>query len=244
MRRPMLRNPTVDLRPFAVNDADPTFGESAYNAVVAQFPATEEERAARVARALDVLERNKLRTGKLLGTGTAAHVYALKDYPEWVVKVTFDPTDAVVMAEMENVELGAGIPEVSKVYDLGTGLYAILLERLTPLSAKKRDRIGRISKARGFGRIHDEKAWKYLKANYPEAPEFAFANAVKVLDALGFRSHDLTPDNMMQRDDGSVVASDFGYMSVDLKKRKVSRDILRLKNPMRRTPMRRNPGRC
>jgi len=238
-RRPMLRNPMVDLRPFAINDADPTFGDTAYKAVVSRFPATEAERARRVSDALDVLARNGLKTGKLLGTGTAAHVYALKDYPEWVVKVTFDPTDAVVMAEMENVALDAGIPDVSKVYDLGKGLYAILLERLTPLSAKNRDRIGKISKARRFGQVHDEAAWKYLKANYPEAPEFAFANAVKVLDALGFRSHDLTPDNMMQRDDGSVVASDFGYMSVDLKKRKVSRDILRLKNPMRR-----NPGRC
>jgi hypothetical protein len=243
----MLRNPMVDLRPFAVNDADPTFGETAYNAVVSRFPATEAERARRVSDALDVLARNGLKTGKLLGTGTAAHVYALKDYPEWVVKVTFDPTDAVVMAEMENVALDAGIPDVSKVYDLGKGLYAILLERLTPLSAKNRDRIGKISMARRFGQIHDEAAWKYLKSKHASSPEFAFATAVKVLDTVGFRSHDLTPAHMMQREDGSVVVSDFGYMSVNLKKRKVSRDIGTLKNPSHKAtpsmshPFRRNP---
>ena len=232
--RPRLRNPVVDLRPFAVRLKDDPHGETAFQEVRSRFPHTSSEKARLLRRAKDILYRNDLDVGEKIGSGTTATVFALRGYPEWVVKITFDPTDAVVMSEMMHVRLAPGIPDVAGVYDLGEGTYAILIERMKPLTGSMKRRIADFAEEHSFGWSHSEREWERMRRQEPDAPEFAFLNAVRVLRALGFRSTDLSEDNMMMRKDGSIVGSDFGYISVEVSKRPRSRDIPSLRNPRRR----------
>lgn len=232
--RPRLRNPMVDLRPFAVRLKDDPHGETAFQEVRSRFPESASEKARRLARAKNILYRNDLDVGTKLGSGTTATVFSLKNYPDWVVKITFDPTDAVVMAEMMHVRPQAGIPDVAGVYDLGEGTYAILIEKMRPLSGSVKRRVEDFASEHEYGWSHSEREWKKWGSQDPDSPEFAFLNAVRVLRALGFRSTDLSEDNMMMRRDGSIVGSDFGYISVEVSKRPRSRDIPSLRNSRRR----------
>lgn len=198
------------------------------------------------AEALKVLTRNGFSLGKMLGTGTAASVYEVEDDPRWVMKITADATDAAVMAELQFVprdaqgRLPPGIPEVGGVYDLGNGLYGILVEHLLPLSRSEGADVADMMFTSQFG-WYTEIVEARHNALPPNNPLRDVLNAILVVYALGFRMSDISDNNVMKRENGDFVVSDFGYAGVELDKRRHSRDIPTLRNPRRQNPRNRLP---
>jgi len=237
------RNPVIDL-----SDFDASLGRLGVNSNNRREMALA---APDDTDALKVLARNGFDLGSRIGTGTAASVYEVVDDPRWVMKITADATDAAVMAELQFLprdakgRLPPGIPEVGGVYDLGNGLYGILVEHLLPLSHSEAVAVSNMMFSSQFGWHHEVVAAHYNSLP-PSSPLRAVLNAILVVYALGFRMSDISDNNVMQRESGDLVVSDFGYAGVELDKRRHSRDIRLLKNPRDRLPRhmrttRRNP---
>ena len=232
------KNPVIDL-----SDFDASRGRSAVTSNNRREMALA---APNDADALKVLARNGFSLGKVLGTGTAASVYEVVDDPRWVMKITADATDAAVMAELQFAprdaqgRLPPGIPEVAGVYDLGNGLYGILVEYLLPLSRSEAADVADMMFTSQFGWYYEIVEARY-NALSPSNPLRAVLNAILVVYALGFRMSDISDNNVMKRENGDFVVSDFGYAGVDLDKRRHSRDIPTLRNPRRAAPRKKNP---
>jgi serine/threonine protein kinase len=222
------RNPVIDLSGF-----DASLGRMGVNSNNRREMALA---APDDADALKVLARNGFDLGSRIGTGTAASVYEVVGDPRWVMKITADATDAAVMAELQFAprdaqgRLPPGIPEVGGVYDLGNGLYGILVEYLLPLSRSEAADVADMMFSSQFGWYHESVEARY-NALSPNNPLRAVLNAILVVYALGFRMSDISDNNVMRRENGDLVVSDFGYAGVELDKRRYSRDIYRLKNP-------------
>ena len=227
------KNPVIDL-----SDFDASRGRSAVTSNNRREMALA---APNDADALKVLARNGFSLGKVLGTGTAASVYEVVDDPRWAMKITADATDAAVMAELQFAprdaqgRLPPGIPEVAGVYDLGNGLYGILVEYLLPLSRSEAADVADTMFTSQFGWYYEIVEARY-NALSPSNPLRAVLNAILVVYALGFRMSDISDNNVMKRENGDFVVSDFGYAGVELDKRRHSRDIPTLRNPRRAAP--------
>jgi hypothetical protein len=250
---PRLRNPRTSLpRHLRTTRKNPVIDLSDFDASRGRSAVTSNNRREMALAAPDdtdaikVLARNGFALGRLLGTGTAASVYEVVDDPRWVMKITADATDAAVMAELQFAprdaqgRLPPGIPEVGGVYDLGNGLYGILVEYLLPLSRSEGADVADMMFTSQFGWYHE-----FVEARYnaisPNNPLRAVLNAILVVYALGFRMSDISDNNVMKRENGDFVVSDFGYAGVELDKRRQSRDIPTLRNPRKAAPRKKNP---
>lgn len=229
------RNPPIDVsRLHEVSNAD------IQNAILAYQPTQGTTRAEHLRKAREILAKNEYAVGNQIGRGTMATVYELVAYPKYVVKLTYDPTDAALMAEIrhmsrslrEGASLPKGLPDVATVAALNDGLYAIIVERLVPLDKDKRKRLYPVGYGMNWGATFsmDSDLWKQWKKQ-PDSPEYALLNAARVVHDLGFIPYDLAPpSNIMQRPGtGEVVVSDFGYSSP--RKTVRGRNVARLKNP-------------
>jgi hypothetical protein len=166
-----------------------------------------------------------------------ARVYALDGDPDWVVKITSDPTDAALLAEAQFAGPYAGtpgIPKVASVFDLGPSpvrpdifpghIYAIVVERLIPLSQTDKLKVRALAKKYERGWLADPATVaELLETAAPGSVEEAWLRGVAFVYAMGFRPTDLHADNIMQRKDGSYAFSDFGVSGVE--GRTASRDI-------------------
>jgi hypothetical protein len=189
-----------------------------------------------LARGKRILAKHGYDLGEKLGKGQAATAFALTNYPKYVAKLTHDPLDAAVMAEVQVLGVRPGLPDVVGVADLGQGLYAIIVERLLPLTAKEDEAVETLGQQTGFGREADETVWRY----YARKPrQLELLEAAKTIRALGFTPTDIGAGNVMKRVDGAWVVSDFGFSKPSRTAR--TRDIQRLENPRGGHPLRRNP---
>jgi 8-oxo-dGTP pyrophosphatase MutT (NUDIX family) len=242
---PILRNPQIDIHPLR---EVPSYNIS--RAILAYRPVEGAVHQARIRKAKEILARRGYKvTGSAIGKGTMGTVFALEEYPEYVAKLTYDPTDAALMAEMAQIErktreegkpMPAGLPRVVTIATLGTesdplGLFLVIVERLVPLDAEQKRRVHQIARDTGWGQDADtgagDELWRYWQRQ-KKAPEYAFLNAARTVHDLGFVPYDLDAPNMMQRaSDGTVVVSDFGYSAPKAKTQ--ARSIARLKNPRR-----------
>jgi hypothetical protein len=242
-RPPRLRNPQIDLRPL-----EEVSQEDISNAVRAFRPVEGHVHQARIRKAKEILRRRGYTlTGSALGAGTMATTFALEDYPDYIAKLTYDPTDAALMAEMAQIErkaaaagkpMPAGLPVVVTVAQLGRaddplGLYFIVVERLVPLNAEQKKRVSSLARKLSWGSLADTSVGDALWDNWKiqkKSPEHALLNAARTINSLGYIPYDLDASNTMQRpSDGSVVVSDFGYSSP--RRGTPTRAIPRLENP-------------
>jgi len=182
-----------------------------------------------------------------LGRGVTATAYEIAGGK--VLKVTSDPLDAAVLAEVAadpRVASVPGIPHVEAVYYLGkvpptavalpgadpphTGgnVYAIVMERLYPLddSEKAELLINATSFHRGWLTTPMEVASE-LRTTRKGSVSEAWLRAVLFLWRHGFHPSDLHSGNMMKRADGTYVVSDFGLSFPVKGARTASRDIPR-----------------
>jgi len=227
--RPPRMNPAINLDPYR--------GKSAQD-LVAMVKAHRRtvNTTQELARGKRILAKHGYDLGEKLGKGTAATAFALTNYPKYVAKLTHDPLDAAVMAEVQVLGVRPGLPDVVGVADLGQGLYAIIVERLLPLTAKEDEAVETLGQQTGFGREADETVWRYY-ARKPQQLELL--EAAKTIRALGFTPTDIGAGNVMKRADGAWVVSDFGFSKPSRTAR--TRDIQRLQNPGGGHPLRRNP---
>jgi len=248
------KNPVIDLSEF-----DATKGYDAVQGAVFRYaPETiwyKDDFDARDDRALTILAKHDIDAEHTpLGEGAMARVYALAGDPDWVVKVTSDPTDAALMAEAQFAGPFAGtpgIPKVASVFDLGPHptnptwfpghTYAVVIERLSPLD--RVDKLAARALSKKFRRgwlASPEEAQKALKKAKPGSVEEAWLRGVLFIYAMGFRPTDLHADNIMQRGDGTYAFSDFGVSGVE--GRTASRDIPALTAPAPRKKRVRKPA--
>jgi hypothetical protein len=158
-----------------------------------------------------------------------ARVYPLEGDPDWVVKITSDPTDAALMAEAQfagPLRDTPGIPKVASVFDLGPSpvrpdkfpghVYAVVVERMQPLSHADKLKVRALSNQyeRGWY-AYPETVAELLKKAAPGSVEEAWLRGVAFVQAMGFRPTDLHANNIMQRKDGSFAFSDFGLSGVE-----------------------------
>ena len=232
----LVRNPDPDCEEIDLRPLERISAEDVPTVVRGYRPADETEHARRIRKARGILARNAYATGKALGSGTMGTVFELREYPDYVVKLTYDPTDVAVMVAMKRPRvknpppLPAGVPDVVTAAALPDGLFAVVLERLQPLRADQRKRVTRVARDTGYG--SDLKAVNRLWARWkeePEEPEHAFLNAARILHGKGFTPYDIDAPNMMRREDDSVVVSDFGY-SIPARRIR-GPEIARLENP-------------
>ena len=231
------RNPITDLREF---DASGGY-DDVQRAVFRYAPEVEwykDEFRALDGYALGILARHGVEVEDgVLGSGAMARVYALADDPDWVVKITTDPTDAALMAEAQfagSLRGTPGIPKVASVFDLGPSpvrpdkfpghIYAIVVERMTPLASPDKLKVRALSNQyeRGWY-AYPETVAELLEKAAPGSVEEAWLRGVAFVQAMGFRPTDLHANNIMQRKDGSFAFSDFGVSGVE--GRTASRDI-------------------
>ena len=231
------RNPITDLREF---DASGGY-DDVQNAVFRYAPEVEwykDEFRALDGYALGILARHGVEVEDgVLGSGAMARVYALADDPDWVVKITTDPTDAALMAEAQfagSLRGTPGIPRVASVFDLGPSpvrpdkfpghVYAIVVERMTPLSSADKLMVRALANKYQRGWIADPATVaERLKKAASGSVEEAWLRGVAFVYAMGFRPTDLHANNIMRRKDGSFAFSDFGVSGVE--GRTGSRDI-------------------
>lgn len=191
------------------------------------------------ARAIDVLARNGFVLGMMLGDGTTATVYEMANDPRWVMKITADVTDVSVLADAQFLprdkdgNLPPGIPEVGGVYDLGVGLYGVMVERLDPLSDDEFRRVDREMPSLNYGWATNDIADRYIGLD-PHDPFRDVLSAILTVRDLGFRMSDIGGNNVLKRANGEFVVSDFGYAGVELPKRRYSRNLQLLQNPRRK----------
>ena len=95
VRRP---NPPIDLKELVDLDAEQI-------KVLNRYAKRGREHTAIMRRIRPILERNGYRLGADIGSGSAATAYSLADFPEYVAKLTYDPTDAAIM--MKAVVVGS-----------------------------------------------------------------------------------------------------------------------------------------
>lgn len=217
---PTKRNPPIDLKPFHVEPEKTTRRRA--RGVFDDYQYDDEMSAARQRVVQQVLDRNGLSAGRLLGTGSFASVYELKGHPERVVKVTNDPTDAAVMAEAMHAPHVQGLPRVYEVHQTPAKSYVVVMERLFPLSPGEKADVSNIVS-------EYERGWSIAQGWVPRTKttsgfEKAFVEALTYLRRLGFYFSDLHANNVMKREDGSYVISDLGMASVAVNKRG-SRDV-------------------
>jgi hypothetical protein len=218
-RRPPYRsNPPIDIESLVG-----TRGVDIQAAIMQYRPVEGSVHESNLARARATLKRHGYETGREIGRGTMATVYELVAYPEFVVKLTYDPTDAAVMAEMKNAYNPSGnpavkppgIPDVVRVVALNDGIYGVVIERLEALSGRDASKIGEMAfkTANGAAAAYDDDLWEAFK-NKKSATEHAYLNAARTVTAMGYTPHDFIPKNFMRRkSDGNIVVSDFGYSS-------------------------------
>jgi hypothetical protein len=251
------KNPVIDLSEF---DASKGFHD-VQDAVFRYAPETDfypDEFDARDQHGLDILAKHGIDAERTpLGKGAMARVYALDGDPDWVVKITSDPTDAALMADAQFAGPFAGtpgIPKVASVFDLGPTpvrpdkfpgpIFAIVVERLNPLAQQDKLKVRALAKTYQRGWLAEPSSVReMLKRVAKGSVEEAWLRGVLFVYAMGFRPTDLHANNIMQRRDGTYVFSDFGVSGVE--SRAASRDIPTMRNPLsRRNPRRRkNPPR-
>ena len=218
LRPPYRSNPPIDIEGLVG-----TRGVDIQAAIIQYRPIEGSVHEQNLAQARNTLTRHGYKTRREIGRGTMATVYDLVDFPEFVVKLTYDPTDAVVMAEMKNAynrrgdprTKPPGIPDVVRVVALNDGIYGVIVERLEPLSGRDATKIGEMAfkTANGAAAAYDDDLWNAFK-NKKTSPEYAYLNAARIVTAMGYTPHDLIPKNFMRRkSDGNIVVSDFGYSS-------------------------------
>jgi predicted GNAT family acetyltransferase len=236
---PHRRNPVIDLSPFVDNQSVDALSRSvwALSPEGIEGHRSSTAREDRDAWARKVLETKQgLRTFGEIGRGDSATVFDLYGTGSRVVKITSDPLDAAVMAEILHARgvMGTpGIPEVFGVYTLGKApgtrggtVYAILMEHLYPLTARE-TAIGDL-----MAEIYEE-GWsatpdrirRHLRNASPGSVDEAWLLGVDFLLRKGFRASDIDGGNMMKRADGTYVVSDFGLSFPIEGKRSASRDI-------------------
>jgi hypothetical protein len=231
------RNPMVDLREF---DAAKGY-DDVQQAVFRYAPEAEwykDEFDAIDRYAISILEKEGMSVGrKALGRGAMARVYPLEGDPDWVVKITSDPTDAALMAEAQfagPLRDTPGIPKVASVFDLGPSpvrpdkfpghVYAIVIERMKPLSRYDTLAVRALATKYERGWLADPATDATRReVAFPTSVEEAWLRGVAFVYAAGFRPTDLHAANIMQRQDGSYAFSDFGVSGVE--GRTASRDI-------------------
>ena len=230
---PTRRNPVIDLSEY-----DITLGQGGVTSNLRREMGLVMSANQGLARALAVLARNGFVLGKKLGEGTAATVYEMANDPRWVMKVTADVTDVSVLADAQFLprdkdgNLPPGIPEVAGAYDLGEGLYGVMVERLYPLSDMKSDLVDREMPSLNYGWATNDIADRYIGLD-PSDPFRDVLSAILTVRDRGFRMSDIGGNNILKRASGDYVISDFGYAGVELPKRRYSRDLQLLQNPRR-----------
>jgi hypothetical protein len=232
----LVRNPDPDCEEIDLRPLERISAEDVPTVVRGYRPMDPTEHSRRLRKARSILGRNAYVTGKMLGSGTMGTVFELREYPEYVVKLTYDPTDVAVMVAMKRPRvrnpppLPAGVPDVVTAAALPDGLFAVVLERLQPLRADQRKRVTRVARDTGYGSdLKDvNRLWARWKGE-EDAPEHAFLNAARILHDKGFTPYDIDAPNMMRREDDSVVVSDFGY-SIPARRIR-GPEIARLENP-------------
>ena len=245
------KNPVINLSEF---DASKGFHD-VQDAVFRYAPEEDfyaDEFNARDEHALDILAKHGIDTERRpLGKGAMARVYALDGDPHWVVKITSDPTDAALMAEAQFAGPFAGtpgIPKVASVFDLGPTpvrpdkfpgpLFAIVVERLMPLTQQDKLKVRALAKTYQRGWLADPAVVRdMLKKVAKGSVEEAWLRGVLFVYAMGFRPTDLHANNIMRRDDGTYAFSDFGVSGAE--GRTASRDIPSLDGPAPKKKVRR-----
>lgn len=230
--RPPRMNPAIDLAPYR--------GKSAAD-LVATVKAHRKtvNTTKELTRGREILAKHGYKTAEKLGKGQAATVYALAEFPKYVAKLTHDPLDAAIMAELQVLGVRPGLPDVVGVADLGNGLYGIIIERLLPLTEQEDRLVDALGEQTGWGRMAHASVWKHYKGK-PRQTELL--EAAQTVRALGFTPTDIGAGNVMKRADGSWVVSDLGFSKPS--DTATTRDIKRLRNPSARNPahsLRRNP---
>jgi hypothetical protein len=222
-------NPAIDLAPYR--------GKSAEQLVALVKKHRKTVGAVKeLERGRKLLAKHGYTTDLRLGSGQAATVYTLTDYPKYVAKLTHDPLDAAVMAEVQVLGIRPGLPDVVGVADLGNGLYGIIIERLLPLTKAEDALVETLGEQTAFGREADATVWRY----YAKKPrQYELLQAAKTVRDLGFTPTDIGAGNVMKRADGSWVVSDLGFSKPSATVK--TRDIKRLSNPRGAHPFRRNP---
>jgi 8-oxo-dGTP pyrophosphatase MutT (NUDIX family) len=237
-------NPEIDIRPLAQMGAD-----QIQQAVLDYRPVEGHAHSARLRKAKAILARRGYAVkGSPLGAGTMGTVFELEEYPNYVAKLTYAPTDAAIMAEIAQIErrankagrkMPAGLPRVITVAALGTerdptGLYLVVIERLVPLTPEQRKRVAKMANETCWGQTADieDELWSVWQKR-PGTPEHAFLSAARKIHEMGYIPYDLDAPNLMRRpSDDSVVVSDFGYSAP--KKGVRGREVACLRNPGRR----------
>ena len=227
--RPPRMNPAIDLAPYR--------GKSAEQLVALVKKHRKTVGAVKdLERGRKLLAKHGYTTDLRLGSGQAATVYTLTDYPKYVAKLTHDPLDAAVMAEVQVLGIRPGLPDVVGVADLGNGLYGIIIERLLPLTKAEDALVETLGEQTAFGREADATVWRY----YAKKPrQLELLEAAKTVRDLGFTPTDIGAGNVMKRADGSWVVSDLGFSKPSATVK--TRDIKLLSNPRGAHPFRRNP---
>lgn len=227
--RPPRMNPAIDLAPYR--------GKSAEQLVALVKKHRKTVGAVKeLERGRKLLAKHGYTTDMRIGSGQAATVYTLTDYPKYVAKITHDPLDAAVMAEVQVLGIRPGLPDVVGVADLGNGLYGIIIERLLPLTKAEDALVETLGEQTAFGREADATVWRY----YAKKPrQYELLEAAKTVRDLGFTPTDIGAGNVMKRADGSWVVSDLGFSKPSATVK--TRDIKRLSNPRSAHPLRRNP---
>jgi len=223
-------NPTIDLREYASPLEEDGFW-SYWRALKALSPARG-ERGPRNEAAHAAMSRRGYTLGRTLGSGLHATTYTIVGHPDKVAKVTNDPMDAAVMAEVMNRKLYAtnkGFPIVYGVFQLpekfgGKAAYVIIVERLRPLSPDETMEMVSISREydKGWRAAIGDLASVRMSSSPMEA---AMVEAIMLLRAYGFLIGDVHPKNLMRRKDGAYVISDFGMSGVEEGARTQSDDV-------------------
>jgi len=224
---PTIHNPPIDLRSYTT-EPHPYANRAFYHIIGARSP-KHRDKSARNAYAREVLARRGYVTGKSLGSGEFATTYALMSHPHRVAKVTNDPVDAAVMAELIHAPKSVdGIPKVYEVFQLGREFegnpsWVVIVEKMFPLSYAEMMAFRDITIEYGRG-------WKVATGDLaglsaPSHPSGrALVQAVMYLRSLGYLIADVHQKNMMRRRDGSYAISDFGMSGVT-RERPMSQDV-------------------
>ena len=190
--------------------------------------------------ALTPKQRARLRIGKKLGQGAHACAFEVQGDPERVVKITQDQDDAFSFAELRDKGVRA-LPKIYGVHSLldeqgsPRGLFAIEVERVTPLAARSTEAaaIGLFNdyllgfEPGGFPKKIDAKAKRELGQWCVDAKDQGFVQnvteckgvqseaiaAYEELQRAGYAFEDAHPGNWGRDKKGKLVAIDLGYSS-------------------------------
>lgn len=140
--------------------------------------------------------RAGLPLGGAIGKGSFAAIYPIQNRPEWVLKITGDPSDAVALSVISDaLAPPPGLPRVLLVFAFPGGrLFGAVVERLTPLPRGEDTDVTLALHGSVRGGVRGER----------------LVEGLDWLRERGIVCHDAYGDNVMVNREGQWVPSDLG----------------------------------